>query len=94
MPYEFLIHDDHDDVGVAVRDLQAGESVTGVYQKSFKDTEVTLRDIVPLGHKVALKDLNQGDQIIEYNEVIGRAVVPINKGDHVHIHNIKSVRWG
>ncbi|MCL5971548.1 MAG: UxaA family hydrolase [Firmicutes bacterium] len=93
MAHGFLIHDDHDHVGVAVRDLQAGDSVTGVYQKSLKETRITLREAVPLGHKVALKNLNQGDQIIEYNAVIGVATQAISVGNHVHVHNIKSVRW-
>lgn len=93
MAHGFLIHDDQDHVGVAVRDLQAGESVTGVYQKSLKETQIIVREGVSLGHKVALKDLNPGDQIIEYNEVIGVATQPIRVGDHVHVHNIKSVRW-
>ncbi len=93
MAHGFLVHEDHDDVGVAVRDLQAGEAVTGVYQRSLNETQVTLRDAVPLGHKVALKELHRGDEVIEYDEVIGVATQPIEVGNHVHVHNIKSVRW-
>lgn len=93
MAHGFLIHADQDHVGVAVRDLQVGETVTGVYQKSLNETLVTLRDAVPLGHKVALRDLNSGDQVIEYNAVIGVTTQPITIGNHVHVHNIKSVRW-
>ena len=94
MPYGFLIHADLDHVGVAVRDLTAGETVTGVTQRGEREVTITLREEVPLGHKLALVDRQFGDTIVKYNEVIGRAVVPIQKGDHVHIHNMKSVRWG
>ena len=81
MAHGFLVHADKDDVGVAVRDLAAGETVTGVYQKSLKETSVTLTEMVPLGHKVALTNLKVGDNIIEYNEVIGIATQPIYMGN-------------
>ncbi len=94
MSYGFLIHGETDDVGVAVRDLKAGEIVTGVTQKDRQEVTLTLRQDVPLGHKLALRDKQSGDTIVKYHEVIGRAVTAIQKGDHVHVHNIKSVRWG
>ena len=93
MAHGFLVHGDRDHVGVAVRDLKAGERVSGVYQKTLEEVQITLLDDVPLGHKVALINLNSGDQILKYNEVIGVATQAIQKGAHVHVHNIKSVRW-
>ncbi|AEJ40143.1 hypothetical protein TPY_1963 [Sulfobacillus acidophilus TPY] len=94
MGYGFLIHGDEDHVGVAVRDLNAGETVTGITQKSRREVTVTLRQAIPLGHKVALVERHPGDQVLKYNEVIGVATQPIGVGDHVHVHNIRSVRWG
>ncbi len=94
MSYGFLIHGDEDHVGVAVRDLTEGETVTGVSQRGQREVTVTLRRDVPLGHKVALQDRQAGEPIVKYNEVIGLARMPITVGDHVHVHNIKSVRWG
>jgi (2R)-sulfolactate sulfo-lyase subunit alpha len=47
----------------------------------------------PIGHKIALKDLKKGDTIFKYGEDIGRAVADIAKGEHVHVHNIKTKRW-
>lgn len=93
MAHGFLIHGEEDHVGVAVRDLKAGETVSGVYQKSLKETHVLIREAIPLGHKVALTDLDPGDQVLKYNEVIGAVTQPIRTGDHVHVHNIRSVRW-
>ncbi len=45
---------------------------------------------IPAGHKIALCDINKGDFVIKYGEVIGRATVAIKKGDWVHSHNLKS----
>jgi (2R)-sulfolactate sulfo-lyase subunit alpha len=48
---------------------------------------------VPIGHKVALKDLAAGDTVVKYGEDIGRVASPIRKGEHVHTHNLKTKRW-
>ena len=42
------------------------------------------------GHKTALRDISAGEDIIKYGYPIGRAVVDIKKGEHVHTHNIKT----
>ena len=94
MSYGFLIHGDDDHVGVAVRDLKQGESVTGVSQRGRREVTVILQHDVPLGHKVALEGRQTGEPIVKYNEIIGLASAPIAIGDHVHVHNIRSVRWG
>jgi (2R)-sulfolactate sulfo-lyase subunit alpha len=94
MSYGFLIHGDDDHVGVAVRDLKQGESVTGVSQRGHREVTVTLQHDVPLGHKVALERRQIGEPVVKYNEIIGLASAPIAVGDHVHVHNIRSVRWG
>ncbi len=47
-------------------------------------------DCVPAGHKIALKDVNKGEFVIKYGEVIGRATKDIKKGDWVHTDNLKS----
>lgn len=90
---QFLVHDKHDTVGVAVVDVKAGQSLEG---KSL-DTNDTLRAKanmdIPLGHKIALKDFRPGDTVIKYGNDIGKVVAPIKTGDHVHVHNIKTKRW-
>ncbi len=48
------------------------------------------KDDIPAGHKFALQDIKQGEYIIKYGEIIGRASLDINKGDWVHTHNVKS----
>ena len=42
------------------------------------------------GHKVSLKDIKKGDDIIKYGYPIGYATEDIEKGAHVHSHNMKT----
>lgn len=90
---EFLMHEDKDTVGVAVVDLKAGQQITGraLYGKASPKVKV-LMDI-PLGHKIALQDFKPGDTVVKYGEDIGKVVAPIKKGEHVHVHNLKTKRW-
>ena len=44
---------------------------------------------IPAGHKFALKDINVGETVIKYGQIIGRATKNIKKGDWVHTHNVK-----
>ena len=48
---------------------------------------------IPLGHKIAMVDLNEGDTILKYGHEIGKVVKPIKKGEHVHVHNVKTKKW-
>lgn len=90
---EFLMHEDDDSVGVAVVDIKAGKEVGGrsLHGKS-KPKLKALMDI-PLGHKIALRDFKPGDTVTKYGEDIGKVVAPIKKGEHVHVHNVKTKRW-
>ena len=47
-------------------------------------------DGIPAGHKFALTDIPEGEYVIKYGEIIGRATQKINKGEWVHTHNVKS----
>jgi (2R)-sulfolactate sulfo-lyase subunit alpha len=90
---QFLVHEKSDTVGVATVDLKAGETANGLMMDSGEKVEVkTLMDI-PLGHKIALQDLKIGDGVIKYGHDIGKVVDTIRKGEHVHIHNLKTRRW-
>jgi (2R)-sulfolactate sulfo-lyase subunit alpha len=48
---------------------------------------------VPIGHKIALTDIKAGDTVWKYGQDIGKAVADIGKGQHVHVHNLKTKRW-
>ena len=62
----FLVHDARDNVGVAVVDIEAGQAVTGTSLNKGQTTQVTAREAIPLGHKLALKDLKVGETVIKY----------------------------
>jgi len=87
-----LVHEEGDDVAVAVRDTEPG-TVRGAYLKSAQSFELEVCAPIPLGHKVALRQLNEDEHVIEYGVPIGTARHAIAQGDHVHTHNVRSARW-
>jgi len=91
--HKFLIHRRGDHVGVATTDIDAGERVVGVFMDDDSTVEVEARAAVPLGHKIAIEDLDPGAEVLEYGTRIGRAPVGLAVGDYVHTHNLKSARW-
>ena len=55
-------------------------------------TKIQSKNEIPLGHKIAMTDLNEGDTIIKYGHDIGK-VLNLLKGEHVHVHNVKTKKW-
>jgi (2R)-sulfolactate sulfo-lyase subunit alpha len=91
---QLLVHDHKDNVGVVVvEDLAPGTEMLAVVTEDNSDFHIIAKQVVPIGHKVALKDLAMGDTVIKYGEDIGKVVAPIAKGEHVHTHNLKTKRW-
>jgi (2R)-sulfolactate sulfo-lyase subunit alpha len=89
-----LVHDRRDNVGVVVvENLAAGTSMLCVVTEDNSEFRCTLRQDVPIGHKVALRDLDRGDTVVKYGQDIGRVVAAVRKGEHVHVHNLKTKRW-
>jgi len=91
--YKAIAHKKGDVVAVAVADLTPGETIQARVLDESHAVTVMVREAIPLGHKVALFDVPQGQDVIEYGERIGRATQAIAAGAHVHVHNVKSVRW-
>ena len=89
---EFLIHNEGDAVAVAVQDVEPGAR-EAVYMDSDRAVTVQATEPIPLGHKVALVDLGEGVEVIEYGVRIGVTRQPVRAGQHVHVHNIRSARW-
>lgn len=88
-----LIHQRGDDVAVAIKDLSVGEAVKVRTVKGRDVGSIKVIESIPLGHKFSLRDIAQGEEITEYGRTIGRATQRISKGTHVHVHNIRSLRW-
>ena len=91
---QLLVHDRRDNVGVVVVEgLQAGVNMLCVVTADNSDFVLTAKQPIPIGHKVALRDLRSGDTVIKYGEDIGKVIAPIAQGEHVHTHNLKTKRW-
>jgi (2R)-sulfolactate sulfo-lyase subunit alpha len=91
---QFLVHSPKDNVGViVVEGLKGGTKMNGVVTENDTTTSVTAAQDIPIGHKVALRDLKAGDTVIKYGEDIGRMIADAKAGDHVHVHNLKTKRW-
>ena len=91
---QLLVHDPEDNVGVVVvEDLKAGTEMLCVITHDNSSFHLTAEDDVPIGHKIALKDIAEGDTAIKYGEDIGKFVGAVKKGHHVHTNNLKTKRW-
>ena len=94
MATEIIIHDQKDNVGVVVIEkIKPKQECTCWIMENDSSTIIQSKDEIPLGHKIAMNDLNEGDTILKYGHDIGKVVKPIKKGEHVHVHNVKTKKW-
>jgi len=93
MKHGILLHEFEDDVGVAVEDLKKGSKIGVVTLEGKAAGTITLVSSIPLGHKVAMRNLAKDKAVIKYGRPVGKAVAAIAKGAHVHVHNVKTLRW-
>lgn len=77
------IHE-NDNVIVAIKEIAAGETV------DISGMQVTAKENIPAGHKMALEDIAQGGDVIKYGFRIGNAKENISAGSWIHTHNIKT----
>ena len=85
-----VVLNDQDNVATSLMALENGQTV--VVSVGEETRELTIRSDVPFGHKIAIRSLDSGDDVLKYGEVIGRASRNIELGDWVHIHNVESAR--
>ncbi len=89
----FVLHDANDSVAVVVVEgVRAGMDLSGWIMDEDRTTRVTAKQDIPIGHKVALRDMAAGDTGIKYGVDMGKVVKPIRAGEHAHVHNIKTKR--
>jgi len=70
----------NDDVLIATQQLIPGTLI--------KSENVTVRDLIPPGHKLAAHGLKTNAAVRRYNQIIGFAKADIAAGQHVHAHNL------
>lgn len=75
-----------DNVGVALADISSGTQVEIRFKNRTRN--LLFNQNVPRGHKVALVRILKSKAIIKYGEIIGYARTDIDRGDHVHVHNV------
>ena len=89
-----VLHGREDTVGVAVVEgIKAGLALNAWIMDDDKVVAIVAQQDIPIGHKVALKDMAVGDTVYKYGVDIGKVVAPIKAGEHAHVHNIKTKRW-
>lgn len=94
MSVSLLAHARADNVAVVVAEsVSAGDELRGVYLDDDSEFSVSALEAAPLGHKLALRDLQPGDSAIKYGQDIGAITAPVSRGGHVHVHNLKTRRW-
>jgi altronate hydrolase len=71
-----------DNIAVATRKLPRGSVLGGLY--------LIAQEEIPLGHKVALRPITEGEAVLKFGVPIGRATRTIMPGELVHVHNIRS----
>ena len=91
---DIIIHDEKDNVGVVVIEkVNKNQKCNCWVMENDKSVNIQSITEIPLGHKIAMKDLGPGDTILKYGHDIGKVVKDIKKGDHVHVHNVKTKKW-
>jgi altronate dehydratase len=81
-----LVISPHDNVATALQSLEPGQVVEANGQS------VTIAEATPKGHKIALRLIRAGEQVMKYGSTIGTATCDIKPGEHVHTHNVASSR--
>jgi len=77
-----------DNVAIALKPLKAGTKVSAEIEGHVE--KIKLLSDIPMGHKFALKDMEEGEAVIKYGEPIGQSTTKIARGEHVHVHNVVS----
>ncbi len=81
-----LVISERDNVATALHALEPGGPL------EIAGTSLTIREPIPSGHKIALRDIALGQEVVKYGSPIGVATTPIAAGAHVHTHNVASSR--
>jgi altronate dehydratase small subunit len=90
MAIDAIVLNAADNVATAVQDLAAGQKAQVRLGRDI--SEAVVQETIPYGHKFALRLIHQGEDILKYGEVIGRATTDIKIGCHAHVQNIESLR--
>jgi len=85
-----VVISEQDNVATATRNIASGEKV--MISVGSKTTELFVKDNIKFLHKFATQDIRKGEKVLKYGGVIGEATRNIGQGEHVHTHNVRSLR--
>ncbi|MEM9627723.1 MAG: UxaA family hydrolase [Pseudomonadota bacterium] len=85
MAQKVIVLANGDNVGVVTADVRPGSDVLA------DDQKLSVKGPIPFGHKIALRAIASGADVVKFGVPIGRARAAIEPGEHVHIHNIESI---
>ena len=83
---DFIKINEKDNVVVAINTILRGETVS--VEMSGQERQITAREEIPAGHKMAVCDIPAGGEVIKYGYRIGNAKEDIRAGAWIHIHNV------
>lgn len=84
--------DEKDNVATTTDEINAGETLGVISPDGRVILNPKASELIPFGHKLAIKPIKKGDNIIKYGEVIGIATQSIKVGKCVNTHNVGSAR--
>lgn len=85
-PAKAIILDPKDNAATALTHLNAGSNF------SFAESDyVILQEEIQFGHKFALTFIPKGQPVVKYGVPIGLALSDIRPGEHIHLHNLRSM---
>jgi hypothetical protein len=91
-PLGAILLDPRDSVATVLAELAAGQAVWIRDSAGAELLRIETCSRVPAYHKIALREHAPGETVIKYGEPIGIATRPILPGEHVHSHNLRSLR--
>jgi altronate hydrolase len=73
-----------DNVVIALKNFSQGETI------EIDGKSIVLLNDIEKAHKIAIKDIEEGAEIIKYGYPIGKTTAAIKTGEHVHTHNVRT----
>ena len=80
-----------DNTATLFGEARAGDMVRIVGQSGDVMEEIKASEHIPVGHKIAVREIGEGERVIKYGQPIGATTQAIRKGEHVHAHNVVSL---
>ena len=85
-----IVIDKTDNTATLFGEVRAGGLVSIVGENGETLQEIIARQDIPVGHKIALREIGEGEKVIKYGEIIGVTTQKIQRGGHVHVQNVVS----